>query len=78
MQIWALDSYKSAVGLLDADPYVAMGGAVGAQVAVEQLVVGLPNEEGLGVVGAAAVTLDGLELGRDRPLTAEEGGLDEF
>ena len=54
-----------------------MGGAVGAQVAVEQLVVGLPNEEGLGVVGAAAVTLDGLELGRDRPLTVDEGGLDE-
>ena len=67
MQIWALDLYKSAVGLLDADSYVAMGGAVGAQVAVGQLVVGLPNEEGLGVVGAAAVTLDGLELGRDRP-----------
>ena len=73
-----MNLYKLAVGLLDADSYVAMGGAVGAQVAVGQLVVGLPNEEGLGVVGAAAVTLDGLELGRDRPLTVEEGGLDEF
>ena len=46
-------------------------------IAVEELVVGLPNEEGLGVVGVAAVTLDGLELGRDRPLTVDEGGLDE-
>ena len=73
-----MNSYKSAVGLLDAGSYVAMGGAVDAQAAVVQLVVGLPNEEGLVVVGAAAVTLDGLELGRDRPLTVDEGGLDEF
>ena len=55
MELRTMNLYKSAVGLLDADSYVAMGGAVGAQVAVEQLVVGLPNEEGLVVVQRALV-----------------------